>query len=150
MTILGTEWFPAPCEGNLPAAPRIFTKGIEMAIWSELKEFLYQTYKIESDSGDTLRMLFNVGAGRSQFISVHNFDPMVTFSTPFGKVGEINPELVLQSAVPFGVAQTGEFYMLIHTAWLATLDELEVRAPIEVLVTKADEIEKRLTGKDRF
>ncbi len=38
----------------------------------------------------------------------------------------------------------------MHTSWLATLDELEVEAPINILVKKADELEAKLTGKDRF
>ena len=53
-----------------------------MATWTELKQFLYNNYKIDNDSGDVIRMLFDTGNGRSQFISVHNFDPLVTlFST---------------------------------------------------------------------
>jgi hypothetical protein len=121
-----------------------------MANWTELKQFLYTKYKIENDAGDSLRMLFDVGSGRTHFISVHNFEPLITFSAPFGKVGEIQPEQVLQSAVPFGVAQIGDVYAIIHTSWLATLDELEVEAPINILVKKADELEAKLTGKDRF
>jgi hypothetical protein len=39
---------------------------------------------------------------------------------------------------------------MIHTSWIATLDELEVHAPIDALVTRADELEKELTGKDVF
>ncbi len=121
-----------------------------MANWTQLKQFLYNNYKIENDSGDSLRMLFDLGNGRTQYISVHNFDPLVTFSAPFGKVGKINPVDVLKSAVPFGVAQAGDIYTLIHTSWIATIDELEVHAPITVLINTADEIEKRLTGKDEF
>jgi hypothetical protein len=121
-----------------------------MANWTELKQFLYNNYKIDNDSGDSLRMLFDVGNGRSQFISVHNFDPLVTFSAPFGKITDIQPATVLKSGVPFGVAQIGEFYTLIHTAWLATLDELEVHAPIQFLVLRADALEQELTGKDVF
>mgnify|MGYP000005527488 FL=1 len=121
-----------------------------MANWTELKQFLYNNYKIDNDSGDSLRMLFDTGNGRSQFISVHNFDPLVTFSTPFGKVSDIKPATVLQSALPFGVAQVNDIYTMIHTSWIATLDELEVHAPIDALVTRADELEKELTGKDVF
>ena len=119
-----------------------------MANWTQLKQFLYNNYKIDNDSGDSLRMLFNTGNGRSQFISVHNFDPLVTFSAPFGRVSDIKPEIVLQSALPFGVAQVNDFYTMIHTSWIATLDELEVHAPIDALVTRADQLEKELTGKD--
>ena len=121
-----------------------------MANWTQLKQFLYNNYKIETDSGDSLRMLFDVGNGRSQFISVHNFDPLVTFSAPFGRVGQIKPEKVLQSGIPFGVAEAGEFYFMVHTSWIATLDDLEVHGPITLLVNKADELEKKLTGKDEF
>jgi hypothetical protein len=121
-----------------------------MANWTELKQFLYNNYKIENDSGDSLRMLFDVGGGRSQFISVHNFDPLVTFSAPFGKIKDIKPDVVLQHALPFGVAQVGDVYTMIHTSWMATLDELEVHAPIDALVTRADELERELTGKDVF
>jgi hypothetical protein len=121
-----------------------------MANWTQLKQFLYNNYKIENDSGDSQLMLFDLGNGRSQFISVHNFDPLITFSAPFGKVGQIKPEKVLQSAVPFGVAQVGDIYTLIHTSWIATIDELEVHGPITVLINTADEIEKALTGKDDF
>ena len=121
-----------------------------MATWTELKQFLYNNYKIDNDSGDVIRMLFDTGNGRSQFISVHNFDPLVTFSAPFGKVSDINPATVLKSALPFGVAQVNDFYTMIHTSWIATLDELEVHAPIDALVTRADELEKELTGKDVF
>jgi hypothetical protein len=75
---------------------------------------------------------------------------LVTFSAPFGKVTDIQPATVLKSGVPFGVAQIGDFYTLIHTAWLATLDELEVHAPIQFLVLRADALEQELTGKDVF
>ena len=143
---------PAVLTGSLAALghPDPPKKGATMANWTELKQFLYNSYKIEDDSGDSLRMLFDVGGGRSQFISVHNFDPLVTFSAPFGKVGQIKPETVLQSAIPFGVAQAGDIYFLIHTSWIATLDDLEVHGPITVLVNTADELEKKLTGKDVF
>ena len=119
-----------------------------MANWTELKQFLYNNYKIDNDSGDVIRMLFDTGNGRSQFISVHNFDPLVTFSAPFGKVSDIKPATVLKSAVPVGGWQVKDCYTRIHTSWIATLDELEVHAPIDALVTRADELEKELTGKD--
>jgi hypothetical protein len=121
-----------------------------MATWTELKQFLYNSYPIDQDAGDVLRILFNVGGGRSQYVHVHNLDPFVTFSAPFGKVGEIKPEKVLNNAVPFGVAQINDKYTMIHSPWLATLDERDVSASIESLVVRADELEKKLTGKDEF
>ena len=121
-----------------------------MANWTELKQFLYNTYTINEDSGDYLTMLFNVGNGRSQYIAVHNNGELVTFSAAIARVGDVRPEDVLKSGIPFGVAQAADYYVLVHSSWAATLDELEVTAPINALVLHADAIEKRLTGKDEF
>jgi hypothetical protein len=125
-------------------------RGGSMATWQELSTFLKSRYKIEREEENTIRLLFEVNNARTHTISVHNFAPMVTFSTPVGLVGEVDAAALLQGVIPFGVAQIGDVYAIMHTSWLATLDELEVEAPINILVKKADELEAKLTGKDRF
>jgi len=121
-----------------------------MATWQDLSTFLHSRYKIEREEPNTIRLLFDVANQRTHTISVHNFEPLVTFSTQVGLVGEVDAAALMQGVIPFGVAQIGDVYAIMHTSWLATLDELEVEAPINILVKKADELEAKLTGKDRF
>jgi hypothetical protein len=120
-----------------------------MATWTEVKAFLFQNYKIDNDSGDTVRLTFSTGT-TSQVVIVGNLDPFIIFSSPVAKVGDVPPGKVLEGVTHFGASVVGEFYALQHLGLLATLDGDEITVPLALLAVTADKLEIALTGKDTF
>ena len=120
-----------------------------MATWTEAKQFIFQNYKVQEDNGNSLVLLVE-GDGRSQLVFLLNVDEFMIFSSPFAKVGQIQPGKALTASIVFGVAEFAETYALRHVALLSTLDVAELVLAVGELAGAADRAEQQLVGGDSF
>lgn len=126
-----------------------------MASWTEIKGYVFSNYKVSSDEGNLMSLLFDMGEGRSQLVFIGYLDldePLIRFSSPIGKVSQITAERVIEAAssTPFGVERVGDVYALRHVQLAATVDGSEIDMPIQLVTGFADHLEKTLGLGDTF
>jgi hypothetical protein len=121
-----------------------------VATWTEVKQYVFQNYKVEDDGGDSMTIRLG-GDERTQLVFFAKAGDYLVFSSPIAKVGEVQPGKVLTSSLVFGVIQTADYYSLRHVALMSTLDVAEIDLAILEFGTVADSIESDLNGRlDRF
>ena len=116
-----------------------------MATWTEVKQYVFQNYKVEQDNGQSLMVNLS-GGGRSQLVFLMNINDLIVFNSPVAKVGEVPPGKVLTSAPLFGVVQSDDYYSLRHVVLLSTLDTAELDLAILEFGQAADSLEAELSG----
>ena len=119
-----------------------------MATWTEVKQYLYQNFKVENDKGDSMTLIVS-NENRTQLVSVINANDLLIFSSPIAEVGKVQPGQVLKFTEYFGVAQFKSFYLLRNVSFLGSLDIEDLLVSVEGLAIAADEIESALSnGQD--
>lgn len=126
-----------------------------MATWQEVKNYVNSNYQVEPGEGGMLKLLFNTGSGRSQFIFVGliDMDPaLVVFTSPIGSMNKINLNRLLDatSDTPFGVRAFGDWVGLVHVQLLDTVDPAEIDVPMGLVTLFADKLEERFGEGDKF
>jgi hypothetical protein len=134
-----------------------------LATWNQLRQYLQETYKHEpfGDQGG-LRMLFDLGQGRSQVIVIEpqllmdGEEEWAVIESPIGDIRQIDLLQALQemgTKVCGGLAAAGnapDLLVMRHAVPLANLDLNEFERPIGLLLHSADALERQLVGEDRF
>lgn len=127
-----------------------------MATWGEIRNYINSNYQVSDDDGDVLTLVFNSQTGnRTQMVVVTYLDledPLVIFQSPFAAVSQVSAGKVLDLAagLPFGIASTGEFYVVKHVQYAATADGPEIDLPLAFVSGSADELEQALGLADQF
>lgn len=126
-----------------------------MATWQEVRNYISANYQVETGEGGMLKLLFNTGSGRSQFIFVGliDIDPqLVTFVSPIGSMNKMNLTRLLDATaeVPFGVRAFGDWIGLSHVQVLDTVDPAEIDVPLGLVTLFADKLEERFGEGDAF
>jgi hypothetical protein len=127
-----------------------------MADWNGLRNYIKANYKIASDELDTLKLIFDVGGGRSQQVLVSKIGDSgwAEVSTAVCEESQINPReaLVKNSRMTVGALALVEGGPVIfrHSFPLADLDPSEFEAPLNVAVTYGDQLEREYSGADRY
>lgn len=129
-----------------------------MATWSQLTTFISSKYKITSNDGTFLKMLFSTNLGRSQvvFVSLSTTGAGAEFATiasPVATVGTVDIHTLLRETSEYivgGVAIYGDLVVLRHAVPLADLDAGDFEVPLHLVVSAADAIEAKFVGTDAF
>ena len=121
-----------------------------MASWNDVHSYITSNYEITEDTGTMLTLHFKTKSLRTQVVFVGGGDTMVIFSSPFARIGQVQPGKVLELASIFGVKQLGDFYCVTHVALTDTIDTSEIDIPLGLMADNADEIEKSLGLANNF
>jgi hypothetical protein len=129
-----------------------------MATWESLREYIHSRYQVMEEQPGVLRMLFNVGDGRTQNVlvsgkSVGAFEYMVIW-TPICHESQISARdaLVRNANMPIGslgLVPDGTI-ILRHSAPLKDLEPDEFDVPLQAITQGGDMLERELAVADRF
>lgn len=130
-----------------------------MATWDDLASYLRSSYKIMDDGGSTLKLLFEVGNGRSQIIHVGRArssgseGDWASIASVFGNASELSLRAALSEASEYligGLVLYGDNLALRHTVPLANLDLNEFEEPFQMVMHAADAMEQKFVGGDSY
>lgn len=124
-----------------------------MATWREVENYLTSNYRTEKVGPSIIKLVFDLGNGRSQVIIVEGLaldeaeDAIVSFMSPFAKIDQITPQQLVNQMTGnsgLGVAVIGDWYALKNVAPLMNLDANEIEWPLLFVTNIADIWEKEL------
>lgn len=130
-----------------------------MKTWADVQSHLGTKYAehISVVNPNLLALDFPCSGGRAQRILISTFEAMgkgwVLFRSRVCERSRIDPEEALRRNSGFAVgflAIAEDFYELVYTTQLNTLDLDELELPIHVLTDTADQLEREFTGGDRW
>ena len=129
-----------------------------MSICEAVKGLISMKFNVtEISDGDALKMLFDVGGGRSQLVFVeHAYNDQADYIQVLSPVGDIPQVNIVEVArdvgkkVLGGVVLVDDRVYLTHSAPLADIDENEILEPIHRICAMADELEQHYLGTDEF
>lgn len=130
-----------------------------MSNWNDVADYLRKNFRISDDQGDFLSLLFDVGRGRSQLVTVSKGSMSATdeefavIASPIADARAVNIQAVLEEAAEYvvgGVVKHGDSLAYKHAVPLANLDLSELTGPLELVLKSADYMEAKFTGADRL
>jgi hypothetical protein len=123
-----------------------------MATQSEVLNFIKSNYETEVLSGGDLKLVFDLGGGRSQLAFVDVNESNAQFSSPFATLDDVTAKQALEanSEYSVGMQMVGNWYVIKHVVPLADLDASEVSEAFELVANIADMLEKKLVGGDKL
>lgn len=129
-----------------------------MTTWNELSARIRSTYKVADEKAGILKLIFDLGNGRSQLVLISRevlmgSEEWFSIASPIGDASQINLGKALErvgSMVCGALAQTGRVIVLRHSAPLANLDINEFERPLLLVTTTADRLERELAGGDQY
>lgn len=136
-----------------------------MATWDDVLTYVRRNYKIQEEIRDDdgvvigLRMVFSLSDLRSQLVFLwHNrlgdgSESWVQITSPFARAADVTLTEVLDAVGGYvcgGVAKQEELLVLQHAAPLLNLDINELERPLQLVLSTADQLERRFAGGDAF
>ena len=123
-----------------------------MATQNEVLNFIKSNYEAEVLSGGDLKLVFDLGGGRSQLAFVDVTESNAQFSSPFATVDDVTPKQALEANAEYSVGMQliGNWYVIKHVVPLADLDASEVSAAFDLVANIADMLETKLVGSDKL
>lgn len=127
-----------------------------MATWQALRNYIHTTYTVAGEDGDIVRLVFDVGNGRSQLVlvsptSTHAGAEFALIASPIGDLGTVDLNVLLREAGEYvvgGVVMYGSRIMLRHAVPLADLDASDFETPLHLVLGAADAMEAKFLGSD--
>ena len=129
-----------------------------MATWESLRQYICSRYQVLEEQPGVLRMMFDVGGGRTQNVLVSGknvgaFEYMVIW-TPICHESQISARdaLVRNANMPIGslgLVPDGTI-ILRHSAPLKDLEPDEFDVPLQAITQGGDMLERELAVADRF
>jgi hypothetical protein len=130
-----------------------------MATWSDLSAYIHSNYKVAESDDRRIKLVFETGSLRSQVVMIWYLtlndgkEAWIQVESPFGELGSVDLTQALQaisSTVCGGLALVGNLVTFRHAVPLENLNINEIEAPLALVTTTADQLERALTGGDRF
>ena len=128
-----------------------------MATWNDVTKHLRSRYQIALEEPNLIALDFECADGRAQRILVSAFDAMgkswLLFRSRVCELARMDPLEALRRNSSFAVgflAVAEGHYEICYTTQLNTLDIDELELPLHALTETADELERELTGTDRW
>lgn len=129
-----------------------------MASWEQLKSYIASNYKVTSDDGGLVKLLFSTQNGRSQVVLVSHSPTgsgieFAIIASPVANVGTVDLTPVLREASEYvvgGLVIYGDLLMVRHAVPLADLDTNDFEQPFHLVLGAADAIEAKFVGSDNF
>jgi hypothetical protein len=129
-----------------------------MATWENLRQYIHSKYQVADEAPGVVRMMFDVGGGRSQNVFVSgktmgDFEYLVIW-TPICHESQMpaRDALVRNAGMPIGalaLAPDGTM-ILRHSAPLKDLDIDEFDMPLSALTQAGDMLERQFSMTDQF
>jgi hypothetical protein len=123
-----------------------------MATQQEAINFIKSNYDTEPLESGGLKLVFDLGGGRSQLAFVEVNESNVQYSSPFASVDDVTAKQALEANSEYSVGMqiVGSVYVVKHVAPLGDLDASEINEGFELVANIADLLEKQLVGGDRY
>lgn len=130
-----------------------------MTTWNDLVVYIKRNYKVNSEEPGLLSMTFETQDMRSQTALVtlqaigSNNEEWVTIESAVGEIGKVDLERLIREVGTYvcgGVAASGEYVVLRHSAPIADMNTDEFENPLALVTLTADQLEKALVGVDAF
>src|SRR3981189_2305687 len=129
--------------------------GSNMATWSDLSAYIHSNYKAAESDDRKIKLVFETGNLRSQVVIIwyltlnEGKEEWVQIESPFGELGAVDLTKALQAisnTVCGGLALVGNLVSFRHSLPLENLNINELEAPLALVTTTADHLERALTG----
>lgn len=123
-----------------------------MATQQEAINFIKSNFDTELLESGGLKLVFDLGGGRSQLAFVEVNESNVQYSSPFASVDDVTAKQALEANSEYSVGMQlhGSVYVVKHVTPLADLDASEITEGFELVANIADLLEKQLIGGDKF
>jgi hypothetical protein len=130
-----------------------------MSDWNALRHYIKTEYKVDSDEGDLLKLIFQFEDGRNQLVIVEKAGEVgnsewALISTAVCEEGDIDPRdaLVKSSEMIVGglALIDGGPVIYRHSIRLADLDPDEFDEPLKVAAALGDRLEGELSAADNY
>jgi hypothetical protein len=130
-----------------------------MATWSDVVAYVRSNYKIAEEKPNSLKLIFETGNLRSQVVLLWHLtlndgsEDWVQIESPFGELGSVDLTAAVQmigNTVCGGMAHVGNLVTFRHSLPLLNLNINELERPLALVTTTADNLERELTGGDKF
>ncbi len=129
-----------------------------MATWTDLINYVRTRYEVLEQTDTWLRFRLPTEGERTQQVSVHHVPDAdghewIEISSPVGWADQIDLRRLLELAgtsVVGGAAVVDGVALFRHGVPLEDMSLLEFERPFQLVVARADEFERQLTGADRF
>jgi hypothetical protein len=130
-----------------------------MSTWNDLQRFIHSKFKAEDVSPNLTRMVFEYRDGRSQMVLVRRVgnDSVGEWASVESAIGRVGASDLLGACreiadnVVGGIAVVDDLIVLRDTFPLADLSPDEFLAPLQLISSAADELEKVYgDGRDSY
>jgi hypothetical protein len=130
-----------------------------MASWNGLVDYVRQNYKIAEETPGGIKLVFDVGNGRSQLVFLwrqqlmNDDEEWVQVESPCAEVGQVSLQRMLEELgkmVCGGAAIIGNHVVVRNSMLLADMDVAEFERPLQLVTGTADRLENQLFGGDRY
>jgi len=128
-----------------------------VATWQDVQNLLKNRYVLAEDRQNLMALDFECDGGRVQRILVSPFTALgkswILFRSRVCERSRLDPAEALRRNSGFAVgflALADDFYEIVYTTLLETLDVDELAIPLRALSDTADALERELTGTDRW
>ncbi|MER7441267.1 hypothetical protein [Micromonospora avicenniae] len=130
-----------------------------MATWADLTSYIRANYKIAEERPNLIKLVFETGNLRSQVVLLWHLtlddgdEEWVQIESSFGELGSVNLALALEkvgNTVCGGMAVVGDLLTFRHAVPLLNLNINEFERPLALVTSTADNLERVLTGADRY
>lgn len=128
-----------------------------MATWADLSGYIRTQFKIARDDGTVIKLIFDVGDGRSQVVVVASETladvEWAAIASPFAKAAGADLLEVLEVAGGFlagGIVKIGDELWVRHSVPLPSLDREDFSEPLAFVTHAADILEQRFSSGDSY
>ncbi|NMO93978.1 hypothetical protein [Actinomycetospora sp. TBRC 11914] len=129
-----------------------------MASWDDLVLWVRVRYEVMAQDADGLTFRLPTTDGRDQLVYVRHRGEVaghdwMQIESPIAKLEDIDTRRLLElaeSAVVGGAAAADGVAVFRHSAPLSDLTFAEFEGPFRLVTTTADDLERQLTGTDRY
>jgi hypothetical protein len=130
-----------------------------MADWNALHGYIKAQYKISEDNLNSVKLLFELDGGRSQAVIVERTGPVgdsewavISTAVCDGTAVDAREALIKSSQLVVGGLALVDGGPLIfrHSIRLRDLDPPEFEEPLRLAVTFGDQLEREISGADKY
>jgi len=123
-----------------------------MATQIEVIYYIKANYRCEELAAGSLKFIFELDGGRSQLVFADVTETVIQYSSPFASINEVTAKQALDanSDYSLGMQIIGDLFVIKHVAFLADLDESEIRGGFQLVANIADALENKLVGGDKL
>ena len=130
-----------------------------MTTWQDVKRICEESFLVHDEADNRIEIEIAQDTKRSQKVAISQMQvassTWIVMYSRFAKLEEANPEAILSlhsqlTDSIFGIQIRGDYYGLVFSMPMSDLDLNEFVEPLQLIVDRADDFEKIVTGKDRF